>query len=159
MRPVFILFFSTRQHPDLYRETRFLTYAQAIEAYDRLTRDKPNASLSQRMRAALATAPTVRKKLLEAAGASLDDFVVAFQDTRDFYTHYNPRPKSQALRDARLFVMVVVIQAVIEMLLLRRLGFTDAEVDAIFTQRTERYREVKNFKDQITDEDLIVPED
>ena len=45
------------------------------------------------------------------------------------------------------------------MVLLRHLGFSDAETDAIFTTRIQRYREIANAAAQATDEDLIVPQD
>jgi hypothetical protein len=43
------------------------------------------------MRAVLKKCPTVSSKLVKAAGIELDDFATSFKDSRDFYTHYNPR--------------------------------------------------------------------
>ena len=158
--PVFILFFAVRYHPDLYAELRFLPYAQAIESYDRRRR-KTGSAINQRLRATVKTCPTVRASLLKAAGVTLEEFLASFEDSRNYYTHYTsgPEENSQATRGALLYVLTVQLQAVIEMVLLHRLGFTDKAIDEIFKTRIERYREIAIVKAQASDEDLVVPQE
>jgi hypothetical protein len=159
-RPVFDLYFGMRYHPDVFGELRFLAHAQAIESYDRRRRSTGSA-IDQRLRATLKQFPKVRANLLKAAGVDLDEFLAAFEDSRNYYTHYTsgPRQNSQARRGVLLYVLTVQLQTVIEMVLLRHLGFSDHEIDAIFTTRVQRYREIANAKAQASDEDLIVPQE
>lgn len=150
-RPVFNLYFGVRYHPDLYLDLRFLAFAQAIETFHS-RRGSEGRTLEQRMRSILSECPTISTKFLEASGTTLDEFATVFSDTRDYYTHYNPRTGSQAVRGIRLYVLAVQLQALIEMLLFRELGFSCDEIDAIFTTPTPRYREIKNAQEQTSDE-------
>jgi hypothetical protein len=154
--PVLNLYFGMRHHPDIYGDVRFLAYSQAVETYDRRCRGK-KSSLDQRMAAVLNDCPTVSTKIVEAGGFTLDEFVTAFADSRNFYTHYNPRAKAQVARGVLLYVLTVQLQAIIEMSLFQQLGFSSEEIDTIFTTRTERYREIANAKSQVGDEHLMVP--
>jgi hypothetical protein len=158
--PVFNLFFGMRYHPDVFGELRFLAYSQALESYDHRRRNTDSA-IDQRLRATLKQCPTVRSNLLKAAGVELDEFLGSFADSRNYYTHYTsgPRVNSQATRGALLLVLTIQLQAIIEMVLLNRLGFSDQEIDQIFTTRIERYREIANVKAQASDEDLVVPQE
>lgn len=159
-RPVFDLYFGMRYHRDVFGELRFLAHAQAVESYDRRRRSTGSA-LDQRLRATLKQCPKVRANLLKAAGVSLNEFLTAFEDSRNYYTHYTSGPKQnpQARRGVLLYVLTVQLQTVIEMALLRRLGFSDDAIDQIFTTRVERYREIANAKAQASDEDLVVPQE
>ena len=158
--PVFILFFAVGYHPDLYAELRFLSYAQAIESYDRRRRNTGSA-IDQRLRATMKLCPTVRTNLLKAAGVTLDEFLSSFADSRNYYTHYTsgPQENSQATRGALLYALTVHLQAVIEMVLLNQLGFSDTQIDEIFKTRIQRYREITNAKAYASDEDLVVPQE
>jgi hypothetical protein len=158
--PVFNLFFGMRYHPDVFGELRFLAYSQALESYDRRRR-KTGSAIDQRLRATLKHCPTVRSNLLKASGVDLDEFLASFADSRNYYTHYTsgPHVNTQAARGALLLVLTIQLQAIIEMVLLHRLGFSDEAIDQIFTTRTERYREVANVKAQASDEDLVVPQE
>jgi hypothetical protein len=159
-RPVFDLYFGMRYHPDIFGELRFLAHAQAIESYDRRRRSTGSA-IDQRLRATLKRCPNVRASLLKAGGMDLDEFLTAFEDSRNYYTHYTSGPKenSQARRGVLLYVLTLQLQTVIEMLLLRHLDFSDDEIDTILSTRLERYREIANAKAQASAEDLVVPQE
>jgi hypothetical protein len=158
--PVFNLFFGMRYHPDVFGELRFLAYSQALESYDRRRR-KTGSAIDQRLRATLKHCPTVRSNLLKAAGVELDEFLASFADSRNYYTHYTagPHVNSQATRGALLLVLTIQLQAIIEMVLLHRLGFSNKAIDQIFATRLERYRQIANVKAQASDEDLVVPQE
>lgn len=66
---------------------------------------------------------------------------------------------SQATRGALLLVLTIQLQAIIEMVLLHRLGFSNEAIDQIFATRLERYRQIANVKAQASDEDLVVPQE
>jgi ApeA N-terminal domain 1/Apea-like HEPN len=157
-RPVFNLYFGMRYDPGPYSEIRFLAHAQAIETYDRRRRGKKSA-LDERMHAVLKECPTVSSKLVKAAGIELDEFATSFKDSRDFYTHYNPRAGAEVARGVLLYVVTVQLQAIIEMSLLREIGFSCEAIDDIFTTRVPRYREIANAKAQVADEAAAVPQE
>lgn len=159
-RPVFDLYFGMRYHRDVFGELRFLAHAQAIESYDRRRRSTGSA-IDQRLRATLKQCPKVRANLLKAAEVTLDEFLTAFEDSRNYYTHYTSgrQQNAQARRGVLLYVLTVQLQTVIEMVLFRHLGFSEDEIDAIFTTRIQRYREIANAKEQASDADLIVPQE
>lgn len=143
-----------------FGELKFLAYAQALESYDRRRR-RTRSAIDQRLRATLRQCPKVRANLLAAGDVTLDEFLKAFEDSRNFYTHYTAGRKqnSQARRGVLLYVLTVQLQALIEMVLLKHLGFGDAAIDEIFTTRVPRYREIANASAQASDEDLVVPQE
>jgi hypothetical protein len=111
------------------------------------------------MRAVLKECPTVSSKLVKAAGIELDEFATSFKDSRDFYTHYNPRAGAEIARGVLLYVVTVQLQAIIELSLLREIGFSCEAIDDIFATRVPRYREIANAKAQVADEDAVVPQE
>lgn len=152
LEPVFNLFFGTLFHPSLYLEVRFLAYAQAIETYDyRRRRRLGRKHLAERMRDVLAQCRTVSKRIVGAEDGELDEFIARFKDARNYYTHYNPRLEKKAAKGAALLLLTIQLQAILEMSLLRELGFSVRQVDAIL-ERIRRYAEIDHFRSQAAQE-------
>lgn len=107
--------------------------------------------LDQRIRDVLGECPDVRAKIVGATDEELDAFVTTFKQSRNYYTHYNPKLEKKAATGAALYLLVVQLQAIIEMSLLRELGFTSDAVDAIL-ERVQRYAEVAHFKALVAEE-------
>lgn len=142
LRPVFNLFFGTRYHPDLYLDVRFLLFAQAVETYGYLRRSKAvERSFADQVRDVLSGCETVSRKIVGDEAA----FVAHLKVSRDYYTHYNPKKEKLAAAEAALYLLTIQLQALIEMSLLRELGFTTKAIDGILT-RVGRYREIAHFK-------------
>jgi ApeA N-terminal domain 1 len=153
LEPVFNLFFGTLYHPSLYLEVKFLAYAQAIETYDYRRRSRPGRKiLAERMRDVLAQCRTASKHIVGAEKDDLDEFIRRFKDARNYYTHYNPRLERKAAKGVALLLLTIQLQAIIEMSLLRELGFPLREIDAIL-DRVRRYEEIDHFRSQATRED------
>jgi hypothetical protein len=152
LKPVFNLFFGSRYHPDLYLDVRFLLHAQAIETYDYRRRRKPgNKHLVQRIADVLDECTTVAKRIVGRTAAERADFVEAVKVARNYYTHYNPKLEKKVARGAALLLLLVQLQAIIEMSLLRELGFPARAINAIL-DRVDRYREIEHFKELVAEE-------
>jgi len=149
LKPVFNLFFGSRHHPDMSLEVRFLTYAQAVETYDFRRRRKPgNLTLAQRVSDILGLRKTVSRKLVGEDLRPEGPFIKIFKDSRNYYTHYNPNKEKKAAKGVALYLLTVQLQAVLEMCLLRELGFGARDTDEIF-DRVGRYDEIDYFRCQI----------
>jgi ApeA-like protein/HEPN superfamily Apea-like protein len=147
LAPVFNLFFGVRHHdPGMSLEVRFLLYAQAVETYDYRRRRKPgNRTLAVRMDDVLNTCRTVAQKIVGSGSHDQTTFIEGFKTARNYYTHYNPKLEMKAARGAALFVLFIQLQAIIEMSLLRELGFGCRSIDAIL-ERARRYEQIEHFK-------------
>lgn len=146
LKPVFNLFFGILYHPDMYLDVRFLTYAQAVETYDyRRRAANSKLTLDRRIRDVLDLCPEVSAKITGASDEERDAFVTTFKQSRNYYTHYNPKLEKKAATGAALFVLFKQLQAIIEMSLLWELGFSCEAIDAILN-RVPRYAEIAHFK-------------
>lgn len=146
LQPVFNLFFGTLYHPSLYLEVKFLAYAQAIETYDyRRRRKHSDKHLAERMKDVLAQCRTVSKRIVGAGQDDLDAFVSRFRDSRNYYTHYSPRLEKKAAKGAALLLLSFQLQAIIEMALLRELGFPCRAIDQTL-ERARRYERIERIR-------------
>lgn len=153
LAPVFNLFFGMQYHPDMYSDVKFLAFAQAVETYDYRRRRRPgNWTLAQRMTDVLARCQTVSKKIVGTSPADRAAFIQLFKDSRNYYTHYNPKLETKAATRADLALLTVQLQAIIEMSLLRELGFTIHAIDQILT-RVNRYLQIDSLKQYIAEGD------
>jgi hypothetical protein len=107
--------------------------------------------LDQRIRDVLGECPDLRAKIVGATDEEVDAFVTRFKQSRNYYTHYNPELENKAAEGAALYLLVVQLQAIIEMSLLRELGFTCQALDAIL-DRVQRYAEIAHFKALVAEE-------
>ena len=97
LTPVFTLFFGILYHPDIFLEVRFLVFAQAVETYDYRRRRKPvELNLANRMADVLALCQTASRKIVGRTASDRDRFIKLFLDSRNYYTHYNPKLEKKA---------------------------------------------------------------
>lgn len=153
LAPVFNLFFGVRHHPGMSLEVRFLAYAQAVETYDYRRRRRPGKkTLAERMGDVLGECRTVSKRIVGSEPGDQAAFIEAFKIARNYYTHYNPRLEKKAALGAALFLLFIQLQAIIEMSLLRELGFGCRSIDAIL-ERVRRYEEIDHFRAMVAEEE------
>jgi hypothetical protein len=105
-------------------------------------------SLRRRIRDVLDECPDVRDKIVGATPRERANFVALFVDSRNYYTHYSPDLENRAATGVALYLLVVQLRAIIEMSLLRELGFTCDAIDAIL-DRVQRYAEIANVRGQV----------
>jgi hypothetical protein len=146
LKPVFNLFFGMRYRPNMYLDVKFLAYAQAVETYDYRRRRTPgNKTLAQRMGDVLGECRTVSKRIVGEKPGDQTAFIEAFKTSRNYYTHYNPKLETKAARGAALLLLSIQLQAIIEMSLLRELGFDCRSIGDIL-QRVRRYQQIERLK-------------
>ncbi len=157
LAPVFNLFFGVRHNPGMSLEVRFLLFAQAVETYDYRRHRKPSErALAARMGDVLDECRTVANRIVGSGSGDQATFIEAFKTARNYYTHYSPKLEKKAARGAALFLLFVQLQAIIEMSLLRELGFGCRSIDAIL-ERTRRYPEIEHFKAMVAAEETESP--
>lgn len=143
LEPVFNLYFGTVYHPSLYLEVRFLAFAQALETYDFRRRRKPaRRSLAERTHDVLRQCRRVSERIV---GADAEAFVADFKNARNYYTHYDPKLEKKAASGGALLLLTVQLQAILEMSLLRQLGFPCRAVAEIL-QRGGRFSEIEHLR-------------
>jgi hypothetical protein len=108
-------------------------------------------SLRRRVRDVLAECPTVRDKIIGATSNERKVFINRFIDSRNYYTHYNPELEGRAATGAALYLLVIQLQAIIEMCLLRELHFDCEEIDSILG-RVQRYVLIHHMRTQASAE-------
>lgn len=140
---------------DLYVDTRFLFAVQAVELYHRKRWSEgvlPNADHKQRIADILASVedpaekkwlkeklawsnePTLRQRLErmqevagdESARVLREQFAKAAADTRNYLTHYDERLKDKAAEGEDLYLLGLEVIALLDLCLLRDLGFDGA---------------------------------
>jgi hypothetical protein len=83
------------------------------------------------------------RKIVGAPSRERSAFISRFVDSRNYYTHYSPELENKAATGTALYLLVVQLRAIIEMSLLRELGFSCEAIDAIL-ERVRRYDEIQN---------------
>jgi ApeA N-terminal domain 1 len=149
LEPVFNLYFGTLYHPDLFLEVRFLSLAQALETYDYRRRRNPGRfSLAERTHDVLAQC---RKASERIVGSDAEAFVNAFKNSRNYYTHYNPKWESKAAAGFGLYLLTLQLQCLLEMSFLRQLGFGCRTVEQTL-ERAGRFRRISLVRSQAAEE-------
>ena len=97
------------------------------------------------MAAVLSECATVANRIVGPGADDQAAFVEEFKIARNYYTHYNPKHETKAARGAALLLLFVRLQAILEMSLLRELGFGCRSIDTIF-ERARRYAQIEHFK-------------
>jgi ApeA N-terminal domain 1 len=100
-------------------------------------------TLYRRILDVLGECPEVRTRLV----GSEDDataFARIVTDTRNYFTHLDPSLASKAATDRELYRLTVQLRAIIEMALLREVGFPCEAIDEILF-RVGRYATVRQF--------------
>ena len=106
VRLVLDLFFGVRHHPGLTLEVTFLSYAQALETYDYRRRRKPGKlSLAERMASVLGQCRSVSKRIVGSDPDAESAFIDDFKNSRNYYTHYNPKREKKAAKGANLYLL------------------------------------------------------
>jgi len=83
-------------------------------------------------------------------GPDIDAFVADFKNARNYYTHYDPDLEKKAAHGNELFLLTVQLQAILEMSLLRQLGFPCRAIEEIL-ERGRRFAQIEHFCRQVGD--------
>jgi hypothetical protein len=78
-------------------------------------------------------------------GTDAEAFVTDFKNARNYYTHYNPKLEKKAASGGALLLLTLQLQALLEMSLLRQLGFPCRAVEETL-ERGRRFSEIEHFR-------------
>lgn len=175
LKPTHDLYFGTLYIPLMYRESHFLSLAQAVESFHRrkyrgkylsdedykkipgvLVNAIPSAvkkdfknSMENKLK--YSNEFSLRKRLKEIfdeyqheipgvfiknKGAFIDKVV----DTRNYLTHYDKDLKERAARGNAMFHLTQELKMLLEICLLRELGFVSEEIEDRYSKLLRRYR-------------------
>lgn len=104
-------------------------------------------ALADRLREVLALCPDVSARTV--GDSSLERFVRAVKDSRNYYTHYDPRLKTKAATGGDLHLLAIQLRTIVETALLMELGFPRTDIEPLL-QRTGRFSEIDNFRSQLS---------
>jgi ApeA N-terminal domain 1 len=151
LEPVFNLYFGTLYRQEHYLEVRFLALAQALETYDFRRRRRPvRMTLAARTRDVLLQCKSVSQRIV---GNDFEPFVVDFRDARNYYTHYDPELEKRVARGGALLLLTTQLKTILEMSLLRELGFPRRAVERIL-ERGLRFEQIELLREQVVDVDV-----
>ena len=132
IRPTLALYFAVASEKYTYQDAKFLALAQALEAYHRRTVDGTELIFRERIKGLI-------EPFEELIGNSDEraKLVRAIKKTRNYFTHYDEKNKSVAKTDPKsLLLLSQKIVAILQLQLLRFLGFTHEEIVAIAEDST-----------------------
>jgi len=116
---------------------------------ERISHNRP--TLRKRMRAVLEECPEVRNKVIGPSEKDVEEFISLFVASRNYYTHYSASGERRAAKGTALLVLVYQLRAIIEMSLLREIGFETQAIDEMF-DRVQRYAEIRKLQSNVAEE-------
>ena len=105
-------------------------------------------TLGKRVRDVLAECPTVSAKIVGENSRKRSRFIKRLTDSRNYYTHYSTDLEAAAATGIELYLLMLQVRTILEMSLLRELGFSEDAIDAVL-DRAERYARIENIRTQI----------
>jgi hypothetical protein len=170
LRPSIELYFSTRQSPYSFGESRFLSLAQAVESLHRRTSDVTQFpqeefetlvmrlvnSCDMKYQDWLAgklehlNEVSLNKRLKQiihpykkhfGSSSEREKLVRGIVNSRNFFTHYNESLRSKAASGETLSRLCLKLEAILQLSFLNLLEFSEAELDAIIkNSRTLKFK-------------------
>jgi hypothetical protein len=134
LRPVVNMYFGVRDSDSQYLEVKFLLLVQSVEYYHR-HRIRRKAHLDARVREVIASLHGIADTIISDHAV----FAKTVAKTRDYLTHYDPELEAQAAESYDLYYLMQRLRIIIELLLLRELGFSNQKLLSVVTMH-ERYR-------------------
>jgi hypothetical protein len=162
--PAMSLYFSSRAGEYTYISSRFLSLSQALETFHRRSFDAPRMPpkdfkrMIAEIRAACpaqylsflddrfihANDPTQKERYLALLAPFARHFgtlgdqellVKSITDTRNYFTHYDPKGKAKAAKGRNLWILCGKMETLYQLCMLREIGFTDGDVDRIVSEQ------------------------
>lgn len=121
LSPVYNLYFAVRYKPETYSELQFLSLARALEVYHARVTSDQRISFKKRLMELLS--PHELDEFLERLIGGKEEFAELVKNTRNYLTHYNVKIKKKAAQGRDFILMLRQMRAIIEIYLLREIGF------------------------------------
>lgn len=131
------LVYGTIRHSSLFVETEFLSLAQALESFHRIS-SGTKASFADRINGLLAELPDLHRKQL--TGDDQRKFVNMLKDTRNYFTHLGGQRKSTVLTEmSDLFLFNQRLHALLRLAMLMHIGLPESQVFEQVLRQATRY--------------------
>jgi hypothetical protein len=120
------LVYGTIRRSALFVETEFLSLAQALESFHRVS-SGTDVNFANRIKALLASISDQHRKQL--IGDDSQQFVNTLRDTRNYFTHVGGKKKAGVLRGmSELFLFSQKLHALLRLLMLIHIGLPEDQV-------------------------------
>lgn len=127
--PAFELYLSTQEAEHQFLESKFLTLIQALEAYHQRELCTDDIPLKKRIEEVM-----YPFKRYIGNDEICEKVIESIKDTRVYFTHYNPKRESKAMRGTELYALCLILEGLFQLTLLKKLGISDQRIDFIATQ-------------------------
>ena len=124
--PAFHFYFWTRMGAYPYSEVKFLTLVQGLEAYHRKMFNENRMSLRNRIEEIIEPF-----KDIIGTDEERQELITSIMDTRNYWTHYNPKLELKAAKGRNLEVLCSKIEAFFQLHFLQLIGFNQEEIRSI----------------------------
>lgn len=160
--PALNLYFSTKIGAQKYIDGKFLALAQALETYHRrtstetyITKDEFQELLHQiksncpeqhkqwlASRIDYGNEISLRNRLKRiiasfkshiGSDTTIEKTIKLIVDTRNYLTHYDPKLENKAAKGRELWLLCQKMEAILQLHLLKELGFNDIEISAVLS--------------------------
>jgi hypothetical protein len=134
MGPIHDLFFNQLYSSQSNPVINFLNFIQALETYHirRFTNEIDPPVLAQRLKELF----SIYSFPIRSRHGSIDEFIKIVRDTRNYYTHYDPKLVSKAARGGALKGLVITLGLLVEAFILKEFGFEFTEIQKMqFTRK------------------------
>ena len=181
IEPAFNLYFASTSGAHSYLESKFLSLAQAIETFHRRTSEEttmPGTEFDELVAQLLVACPDSRKEWLEGLlkyaneislrkrlKKMIDPFKSYFGtardrealidnivNTRNYFVHYDKSLKEEAQDVIELWEVCMKIEGLFQLHLLKLLGFSSSEIEAIGKNHGHLARKLAKAKNHLSPE-------
>ena len=124
--PTLHFYFWTQMQAYPCSEVKFLTLVQGLEAYHRKMFNENRVNLRNRI-----------EEIIEPFKNSVgtdeerEKLITSIMDTRNYWTHYNPKLESKVAKGRNLEVLCLKIEALFQLHFLQLIGFNQEEINSI----------------------------
>jgi hypothetical protein len=129
--PVMNLYLSALPSKELRLEYRFLAFAHALEGYHRRKHPR-RLDYQKRLEALVDELPAEIRRWVP------DRFAELTKDTRNYFSHWEPKLESKAARGEELVSLTFAVKLLFELTMALELGFSKTEVQAWVLERNQR---------------------
>jgi ApeA N-terminal domain 1 len=130
LKHVYDLYFGVIYSIDQYDIYRFLMLATATEVYHVVTTGRKKPKFVEKIKEVYRMYPSHVTTLLYSK--DIDKSAEDIEETRHYYTHYDPNREPNAAKEAKLFWLTKDLQVVLQLCFLRELGFGNERLKKIY---------------------------
>lgn len=136
--PAFRFYFWTQMGAYPYSEVKFLTLVQGLEAYHRKMFNENRMNLRNRIE-------EIINPFQDIIGTNeeREKLITSIMDTRNYWTHYNPKLESRVAQDWELEILCSKIEALFQLHFLQLLDFSREEIRSIAWNCQELRRKLR----------------